>query len=302
MLRVGSRCLHKNADQRASQGCNRDLARAPASLDEATRQPSVDDPLNMTTLHQVKAKLDQATNHAAVLGEDIQVWQTDHLHSVIAQPVLDTGSDRYEFRVVEVPAMPALAWGAAIGDVLHNLRSALDYLAWHAATDGGRTTPPRPRLVSFPVTDSDASYQRSEATKQLVDDFVGFFRQFQPFIPWPGPDRYVAEYVHPLRVLQKLSNNDKHRLVTPVLGRQGAIAIPPSIPTGAVAAGGTNEPIVPGAVIFRLRRALAVDPPPVRVSPFVAFENLEGIDHGLQRLRGAAEHVYQVAVDSSLFG
>lgn len=252
-------------------------------------------------LLQVKTKLDRARSHHSSLDADIREWEVEHLDAVEASPVLR--DVRYEYRVDDVPEMPALQWGAVIGDVLHNLRSALDYLAWHAAATSAAGDVKNPGRVVFPVASTPGLYDNSPATQQFSNAYKAFFEQFQPIHQWPGPDRWVGSYEHPLLMLQRLSNADKHRVITPVLGRQGAIKLPAGIPTAAVAAGATSQPVERGAVIFRIRKALvsAEPPPPVRVTPFVAFTSMEGVAHALRRLLGAVDHVYDKAVQSRLF-
>lgn len=139
--------------------------------------------------------------------------------------------------------------------------------------------------------------------RQFSTAYQQFFSQFQPFNQWAGPDRWVGQYEHPLSMLQTLSNAEKHRLITPLLGRQGAIKVPAAMPIGAVAAGATNHPIDHGSLIFRIRRELVIldPPPPVRVSPFVALTSLEGASHALRRLVGATEFVHREAANTSLF-
>lgn len=256
-----------------------------------------------TTLHQVDAKRSRAAEHASSLKNEIDRWELSHRDAVKAVAKYDKASEMYEFRVVNSPDMPRLRWGAMIGDVVQNLRSALDYLAWHAAIETSGAPPPDPWRVFFPITPTREIFDASRATRQFSDDYSRFFLSFQPFVPWPGPDRWVGDYEHPLLVLQRLSNDDKHKLITPILHRQGAIKPPKGIPLGAVAAGATNEPVQRDAVMFRVRQRIVEHGASLaaRVTPFVALTNLEGVDHAIRRLIGAVDVVYEAAKTSDLF-
>jgi hypothetical protein len=102
-----------------------------------------------------------------------------------------------------------LRWGVLIGDVAHNLRSALDHLAWQLVLLNGAEPSWR---TQFPIFVEEAGYRRasggqaqiagmSEEDKERID-------QLQPFRHAAGEAR-----PHELAVLQFLSNVDKHRVV-----------------------------------------------------------------------------------------
>jgi hypothetical protein len=85
------------------------------------------------TLAHVQTKRARAEEHATTLKAEIVRWERDHRDSVPVRGVYEPDSQRIEFRVTHVPEIPNLRWGAVLGDVLTNLRSGLDYLAWLAA-------------------------------------------------------------------------------------------------------------------------------------------------------------------------
>jgi hypothetical protein len=89
-------------------------------------------------LHQA----DLAQRLAAVLGPDKQ-------HFVL-EPDPQTGW--YALRVFGVPAIDPM-WRTIIGDCLHNLRSALDHLAWRLVHLAGKK-PTDGDMTTFPISDS----------------------------------------------------------------------------------------------------------------------------------------------------
>jgi hypothetical protein len=101
-----------------------------------------------------------------------------------------------------------------IGELLHNLRSSLDYVAWAFA----RTTTPTPfRRTAFPLLDNDMNW-RSTTRNELRDVplfGVDFIERFQPF------QFRNRSFNRHLQIINKLNNTDKHALlnvaVTPLL-------------------------------------------------------------------------------------
>jgi hypothetical protein len=109
----------------------------------------------------------------------------------------------------------SLDWGPLIGDVAHNLRSALDNAVWALSDSGAKGPAPNPvpprsrwRWVAFPVV-LDSKNWDGRAGKDLwaLDPAqVAIFKELQPFYTGQqAPNR------EPLAVLDELWNIDKHR-------------------------------------------------------------------------------------------
>lgn len=106
---------------------------------------------------------------------------------------------------------PPLSWSVAIGEIVHNLRSALDHLACQlflhsGGTDCGST--------QFPILidDTDAGFQR------WIDDRLpglsnAMAAELRPLQPYKRGDEARSD---PLAILNRLSNQDKHRLLVPM--------------------------------------------------------------------------------------
>lgn len=253
-------------------------------------------------LAHVEAKRGQAKEHATKLKAEIDRWEQAHRDSVPVRGDYEPDSQRIEFRVTRVPEMPDLRWGAVLGDVLTNLRSGLDYLAWFAAIVSSDGQPSSPNAVKFPIMGSSRSFSKSRAVAQFESAYKTFFEQFQPYLSWPGPAWWTEHYEHPLLLLQRLSNNDKHRLVTPMLFQQGVVKLPPGLSSAVAAAGHSNEQIASGALVFSVPAQLissgAVD---ALVSPFVGIGNGESVHFVVDRLLEATDVVFDAAKGSELF-
>jgi hypothetical protein len=97
-------------------------------------------------------------------------------------------------------------WGVVVGDVCHNLRSALDHLVVATIPPGQAH-----RRHQFPIFDSDQSWnsefggKRRDKMLDFVDPArVSLIEEVQPYKP-TGVAR--------LSVLERFSNADKHRLI-----------------------------------------------------------------------------------------
>lgn len=106
--------------------------------------------------------------------------------------------------------------GTLIGDYVHNLRSALDNLAF-ALCRLQRDPPANPRDIYFPLLRERRPLNR-KMMEQMPDAAVQMIELLQPYHRSEGPDRDAAY------VLGLLSNHDKHRLLLPILLMPGNIS------------------------------------------------------------------------------
>ena len=136
----------------------------------------------------------------------------------------ETGAIRV---LLHAAAEPPLSLGATIGDVLHNLRSALDSVTWEACQRAG-VPPKREQDVYFPIG-TDPGTWRSLAGSQLpglAPEHVEVFRSLQPWF-WDeemrshGVDAPSTAGRHALAKLHRLARVDRHRVPHPVLARAG---------------------------------------------------------------------------------
>lgn len=160
-------------------------------------------------LRLICVKIERAHKHIAEL-EDF-VLRSGVLHGKTVRlnanaearkPFLDFGS----FNIYE-PDIPAI-----IGDAVHNLRSALDHLAYHlvmVGTDKGEIRTKPWEIIQFPITHSADSY-KSDRTAGKVQ---GMERKAIEAIDALKPYKSGNE---PLWLLHKLDNTDKHSFILPI--------------------------------------------------------------------------------------
>jgi hypothetical protein len=100
-------------------------------------------------------------------------------------------------------------WSLLVGDVVANLRDALDHAFWAAAVHHSGV-PARPTQVAFPIYTSETKFIR-EARKRLSSLVAPEVWEIVELVQ-PYHDSSRA-HIDPLEVLRFLSNVDKHRAV-----------------------------------------------------------------------------------------
>lgn len=161
-------------------------------------------------------------------------------------------------------APPPMLLGAIVGDVLHNLRSSLDSIAWETCQRAG-VSADREHHVYFPIG-TDASNWTSLARRRLPCVGAGQLRVFEELQPW-FQDEVIRSHGlpvdpswatrHPLARLHDLARRDRHRVPHPILARAGRSWL--GVPEGVIAhlLEADQQPWTPGKVIVKWR----VDPP-----------------------------------------
>ena len=164
----------------------------------------------------VELKLERAAAQVRSLEEAVTSW-------VIANPLVATcelREGRLGFRVTQqefLQPAPLDHWGLLAGECVHNMRSALDNLAF-ALARLNRDPPDRPRGVAFPIYTEKALFEKNgrknidqltQPASELIEKVQPFQRDGSPAFGTPDRDALV--------LLQWLSNNDKHQVPSVVL-------------------------------------------------------------------------------------
>lgn len=156
------------------------------------------------------AKLDRADAHLRGLKKSLEGFLEEHPYGVVSQEDPDTGECVLYGKVRKRP--PVLDWGVCIGDVVQNLRSALDHLAWQLALQHRPDEEP-PANTAFPIfKDKDRFLVEVANSKRSpiagIDPAVHErIRELQPCYRGNRP------WADPLWVLHRLANDDKHRML-----------------------------------------------------------------------------------------
>ncbi|HEY7282796.1 MAG TPA: hypothetical protein VID47_14520 [Actinomycetota bacterium] len=151
--------------------------------------------------------LDGCLAKVQLAHSELQAYQTDHLVVFKTDPIrLRTEPERepyrYLFTAEYVPRLPTRL-GARLGSVVHELRSALDHLAWQIARNDGVMSP-GPEL-RFPLSASPDA-----------------FRADHPWLPRLEPEhRAMLEEDQPYRgagelaELERLAGIERHEVLAP---------------------------------------------------------------------------------------
>lgn len=99
------------------------------------------------TVAGINMKVKRAKEHINNLELLISGFRESKPYEVVRQ---EEPNGEITFRV-KVKAQPPQEWGAIIGDVIHNLRSSLDYLIWQLVLSNGKTPSKR---TGFPICDN----------------------------------------------------------------------------------------------------------------------------------------------------
>ena len=113
---------------------------------------------------------------------------------------------------VHIEKAPNPIWGIRIGEVIHNLRSALDHAVWELVVRNKGVAPKIPSKNQFPIFQTEIGHRSFDTTgTQLMlagvsSGAIDLIRTEQPFC--------TGEKLEcPLWHLQELSNADKHRTI-----------------------------------------------------------------------------------------
>ena len=146
---------------------------------------------------------------------------------------------------------PIAEWGVVIGDVVHNLRSALDHLIWDLTLAAGHVPPVtmsgKWRRIAFPIELNDRRRKNEagdpipweiEPPQSLWGIDPALRSNFEALQPFARKDNlaYIAlgtdkPYLAPLAILHELWNVDKHRhlhLVHFAVGHKDLFGPPPT--------------------------------------------------------------------------
>ncbi|HEY3923420.1 MAG TPA: hypothetical protein VGL75_02580 [Acidothermaceae bacterium] len=164
-------------------------------------------------LNGVRLKIKRADDHRTTLEHQAKVWVESQQHEIVHEHNRETGEHFYRVRL---PAPPD-RWAIILGELAHNLRSALDHLVYQLVINNG-VTPPDRNWLQFPIYSDAAKYKsalsdgRGKYLVGVTDDVRDRIADLQP-----GNRRKLYPIVgsDPLEVLAALNDTDKHRILHP---------------------------------------------------------------------------------------
>lgn len=148
---------------------------------------------------QARLKVERANHHIKEMSVQIAAFTKVDFHSLRAGR--DPNSGQYQLKLHTTASFPINA-ALIIGDVAHNLSSALDYMATAVAgADDHR--------VDFPVEETRDRLEKSSSYRTIQkarpDIASAILNMIQPY----------EGGRHPVRAIRRLYNIDKHKLLIP---------------------------------------------------------------------------------------
>jgi hypothetical protein len=158
-------------------------------------------------LSGVELKVWRAHRHTTELKSALKTSLDPERYAITSKSESDTGT--YVYSVKQVPPID-VEWAPLVGEILFDLRSALDHLAWQLVLLDGKTPGEQ---TQFPIYDSPRDKQgklRAINLRPAVKDpkIIAALEKVQPYEAAPNEPS-----MHGLQRLHLMNNWDKHRLL-----------------------------------------------------------------------------------------
>jgi hypothetical protein len=164
-------------------------------------------------LSRILLKTERAHKHIRDLKDAVNTCYAENAYSVAGK--LDPKTKKVIYYVAVEPQIPTPIT-LITGDIFHNLRTALDHLAWQLVIAAGNQ--PFEGSTGFPICDSATFYKStfSGQVKGMDETVIDALRAMQMHENGRG---------HSFWQLHRIDKIDKHRLLIPVASRVKALNI-----------------------------------------------------------------------------
>lgn len=178
------------------------------------------------SLEGCRLKVDRAKRHLDCLRKECRQWFAGE-----SQAEVVNGWTVLSWRF---PADLPLVWGVAVGDVIHNVRSALDHLVWEAVRANNRNPNDE---SAFPICVTQVEWWQTAGNRRssgqsclrgIAQDTLSVIERVQPYLK---PNKAAAESTE-LAVIRAVSNFDKHRTLPVQHVLTGPHLEPPEVAPG----------------------------------------------------------------------
>jgi hypothetical protein len=158
-------------------------------------------------------KIRRAGEHINFLKAELTAWKDSDPYSAVKKH--NANGSRHSIVVHLKHKAPIERWSLIAGDVIHNLRSALDHLIYAvAAHESKQPIPPQWKKIQFPIVSDPAKYPENR-TRCKIDTLSNPVQEAVERVqPYNRPHGEVPPL---LGLLADFDDTDKHRLLNVVM-------------------------------------------------------------------------------------
>ena len=170
-------------------------------------------PTAPTARELLLVKVDRAYKHIIDLQNDVVRFQFSRRgDDIFHKDNLQTQERTFYVRsLTKIP----IEFSALVGDILQNLRTSLDHLAWHLVSNSPVTPKARDRDIYFPIFETASEY-RAGKMKKIEGMTAAAIQAIDAVEPYYRPDGIGIGQGVALFWIHELNKLDKHRLLIPV--------------------------------------------------------------------------------------
>lgn len=170
-------------------------------------------------LDDARIRIERAKAGRERLKDEIAAWRSAHPNAFGVVPDWDEHHlmRMHDGRIrllARVEASPPKAWGLLVGDILGDMRSALDYAVYALAVANTRLDPPPDeKWLEFPIATTEAWFREKRVQRKLSGLSVqarDYIESVQPYQPGFGGPSGVTS---PLWLLNEMVGPSKHRFI-----------------------------------------------------------------------------------------
>ncbi|HEY5198486.1 MAG TPA: hypothetical protein VIJ51_15805 [Solirubrobacteraceae bacterium] len=162
--------------------------------------------MDQATIDRCIAKVDRADELMEELGSK---WLAFLRSNPYPHWVDDGAEPGWKHVSIDFPECAPLWCGVVAGEIAHDLRSALDHIAWREAVEklGDVKARSHERQIAFPLRATPASFKDAAVLPWVDPNAAALMERHQPYQPWQGVGP------NPLGLLHEFNRLDKHHAI-----------------------------------------------------------------------------------------
>ena len=166
----------------------------------------------MMDFQGIDARIERAESQIRVLSTDIDDFCSEIKQTIVHEVDRNTGEQRWTYRGL-APDIP-IEWAIRSGEILYNLRSALDHLVWQLVLANEEEPTP---TTQFPILNEEKDWANRRTKRNLKGvagkhkKIIRFLQPFNPFLQLPVNGEIRPFNAQVFWTLRELCNVDKHR-------------------------------------------------------------------------------------------